>query len=85
MTVACTAGAVRSMDVRHEPVQPYLIEPKMEQLSRDFTDSTEHIVTKIVRFHIEFKGITPFFYRRQRQNGQTACKSGADEGRLFAH
>lgn len=51
---------VRIMGAQHEPVQPYLIEPKMEQLLQDFTKSTEHIVTKLARFHIEFEGIHPF-------------------------
>ena len=51
---------VRIMGAQHEPVQPYLIEPKMEQLLRDFNESTEHIVTKLARFHIEFEGIHPF-------------------------
>ena len=51
---------VRIMGAQHEPVQPYLIEPKMEQLLRDFSESTEHIVTKLARFHIEFEGIHPF-------------------------
>ena len=51
---------VRIMGAQHEPVQPYLIQPKMEQLLLDFTESTEHIVTKLARFHIEFEGIHPF-------------------------
>lgn len=51
---------VRIMGAQHEPVQPYLIEPKMEQLLREFNESTEHIVTKLARFHIEFEGIHPF-------------------------
>ncbi|MBQ3182959.1 MAG: Fic family protein [Clostridia bacterium] len=51
---------VRIMGAQHEPVQPYLIEPKMEQLLRNFVESTEHIVTKLARFHIEFEGIHPF-------------------------
>ena len=51
---------VRIMGAQHEPVQPYLIEPKMEQLLYDFAASTEHIVTKMARFHIEFEGIHPF-------------------------
>ena len=51
---------VRIMGAQHEPVQPYLIEPKMEQLLRDFKESSEHIVTKLARFHIEFEGINPF-------------------------
>lgn len=51
---------VRIMGAHHEPVQPYLIEVKMEQLLREFAESTEHIVTKLARFHIEFEGIHPF-------------------------
>ena len=51
---------VRIMGAQHEPVQPYLIQPKMEQLMISFAKSTEHIVTKLARFHIEFEGIHPF-------------------------
>ena len=51
---------VRIMGAQHEPVQPYLIEPKMEQLLRDYAESDEHIITKLARFHIEFEGIHPF-------------------------
>lgn len=51
---------VRIMGAHHEPVQPYLIEPKMEQLLHDYQKSNEHTVTKLARFHIEFEGIHPF-------------------------
>ena len=51
---------VRIMGAQHIPVQPYLIAPKMEELLRNFVESTEHIVTKLARFHIEFEGIHPF-------------------------
>lgn len=51
---------VRIMGAQHEPVQPYLIAPKMEQLLRYYAESKEHIVTKLARFHIEFEGIHPF-------------------------
>ena len=51
---------VRIMGAHHEPVQPYLIEPRMEQLLLDYAASDEHIVTKLARFHIEFEGIHPF-------------------------
>ena len=51
---------VRIMGAQHEPVQPYLIEAKMGQLLRDFAENSEHIVTKLARFHIEFEGIHPF-------------------------
>lgn len=51
---------VRIMGAQHEPVQPYLIQPRMEQLLESYGASTEHIVTKLARFHIEFEGIHPF-------------------------
>lgn len=51
---------VRIMGAQHEPVQPYLIRPQMEQLLRNSSESKEHIVTKLARFHIEFEGIHPF-------------------------
>ena len=51
---------VRIMGAHHEPVQPYLIEPRMEQLLLDYAASEEHIVTRLARFHIEFEGIHPF-------------------------
>jgi len=51
---------VRIMGAQHEPVQPYLIQPRMEQLMLSFAESTEHIITKLARFHIEFEGIHPF-------------------------
>jgi len=51
---------VRIMGAQHDPVQPYLIEPKMQQLLHDFAESTEHIVGKLARFHIEFESIHPF-------------------------
>lgn len=51
---------IRIMGAQHEPVQPYLIQPKMEQLLASYGESTEHIVTKLARFHFEFEGIHPF-------------------------
>lgn len=51
---------VRIIGAYHEPVQPYLIEPKMKQLLHDFAQHDEHIVTKLARFHVEFEGIHPF-------------------------
>lgn len=51
---------VRIMGAAHEPIQPYLIQPKMAQLLIDFKNSNEHIVTKLARFHIEFEAIHPF-------------------------
>lgn len=51
---------VRIMGAKHEPVQPWLIQPKMEQLLEDYRDSTEHIIPRLARFHIEFERIHPF-------------------------
>lgn len=51
---------VRIMGAQHEPVQPYLIQPRMEQLMQSYVESTEHIVPRLARFHIEFEGIHPF-------------------------
>lgn len=51
---------VRIMGAAHEPVQPYLIIPKMEELLEQYKNSKEDIVTKLARFHIEFEGIHPF-------------------------
>lgn len=51
---------VRIMGAKHEPVQPYLIQPNMEQLLETYRNSTEHIIPRLARFHIEFEGIHPF-------------------------
>ena len=51
---------VRIMGAQHEPVQPYLISPMMEKLLIDYEKSSDHIVTKLARFHIEFERIHPF-------------------------
>lgn len=51
---------VRIMGAAHEPVHPYLITPKMEEVLEQFKNSKEDIVTKLARFHIEFEGIHPF-------------------------
>ncbi len=51
---------VRIMGAKHEPVQPYLIQPKMEQLLENYRNNTEHMITRLARFHIEFEGIHPF-------------------------
>lgn len=51
---------VRIMGAAHEPVEPYLIVPKMETLVEAYGSSEEDIVTKLARFHIEFESIHPF-------------------------
>lgn len=51
---------VRIMGARHDPAQPYLIQPKMEQLLESYRNNTGHIIPKLARFHIEFERIHPF-------------------------
>lgn len=51
---------VKIMGAKHEPVQPYLIQPKLEQLLADYRNDTDHIIPRLARFHIEFEGIHPF-------------------------
>lgn len=51
---------VRIMGAQHEPVQPFLVQPRMEQLMLSYAESKEHTVTKVARFHIELEGIHPF-------------------------
>lgn len=45
-----------------QPVQPYLIQPKMEELLRNNEDRKKkmHPIERIARFHLEFEGIHPF-------------------------
>ena len=53
---------VKIMGAYTEPVQPYLIEPKMTELLA--TDNERkgiiHDIERIARFHLEFEGIHPF-------------------------
>ena len=51
---------VKILGARHEPVQPYLIQPKMEQLLEAYKASEEHIIPRLAWFHIKFEGIHPF-------------------------
>lgn len=53
---------VRIMGAYTEPVQPYLIEPKMNELlkANEERANTMHIVERIARFHLEFEGVHPF-------------------------
>lgn len=45
-----------------EPVQPYLIEPKITELlaENEKRQKTMHPIERIARFHLEFEGIHPF-------------------------
>lgn len=53
---------VRIMGAYTEPVQPYLIEPKMNELlaENEARKSKMTTVERIARFHLEFEGIHPF-------------------------
>ena len=51
---------VRIMGSKHEPTRPYLIQQEMEWLLKNYNDSSEHIIPRLARFHIEFESIHPF-------------------------
>lgn len=51
---------VKILGAKHESVQPYLIQPKMEALIKNYNKSNEEFVSKLARFHIEFEAIHPF-------------------------
>ncbi len=53
---------VRIMGAYTEPVQPYLIEPKMNELlaENEARKATMTTLERIARFHLEFEGIHPF-------------------------
>lgn len=53
---------VRIMGAYTEPVQPYLIEPKMSELlaANEERKNTINDIERIALFHLEFEGIHPF-------------------------
>ena len=51
---------VRIMGAKQEPVQPYLIEPKMNELMLQYTADERNIVEKLADLHIAFETIHPF-------------------------
>ena len=53
---------VRIMGAYTEPVQPYLIEPKMTEMlaANEERKITMSVIERIARFHLEFEGIHPF-------------------------
>ncbi len=51
---------VRIMGTKHEPVSPYLIIPKMEELVINYNNSKEDIITRLAILHLEFESIHPF-------------------------
>jgi Fic family protein len=53
---------VRIMGAYTEPVQPYLIEPKMTELLANNEERKKimSVIERVARFHLEFEGIHPF-------------------------
>lgn len=51
---------VRILGAHTEPVQPYLIEQKMNELLLDYRGDDRNIAEKLAFFHIKFEGIHPF-------------------------
>lgn len=53
---------VRIMGAFTEPVQPYLIEPKIQELLsvNEERKTSMNAIERIARFHLEFEGIHPF-------------------------
>lgn len=53
---------VRIMGAFHEPPQPYLVEPLMNELIVNHTDrkAKMHLVEAVALFHLDFEGIHPF-------------------------
>ncbi len=51
---------VRILGARTEPVQPYLIEPKMHELLNNYENNNSNIVERIADLHINFESIHPF-------------------------
>ena len=51
---------VRILGAHHMPVQPYLIESKMNEFLQNFKNDNTNIAEKLALFHINFEGIHPF-------------------------
>lgn len=51
---------VRIMGAKHEPISPYLIEPEIKKLIKEYNKSSENIITKLAKFHLDFEAIHPF-------------------------
>ena len=48
------------MGAKQDPVQPYLIEPKMNDLMMEYANDDRNIVEKLADLHIAFESIHPF-------------------------
>ena len=61
---------VRIMGAFTEPVQPYLIEPKMTDLltKNEERKETMSVIERIALFHLEFEGIHPSKTLRKKEN-----------------
>lgn len=53
---------VRIMGAFHEPPQPYLVEPMMNELLHNHSQRKEkmHLIEAVALFHLDFEGIHPF-------------------------
>ena len=53
---------VRIMGAFHEPPQPYMVEPMMNELLINHVDRkvTKHLIEAVALFHLDFEGIHPF-------------------------
>ena len=51
---------VRILGAKNEPVQPYMIEPKMYELMQKYAADERNIVEKLADLHIAFETIHPF-------------------------
>lgn len=51
---------VRIMGAYHEPPQPYLVAPQMDQLVAEFAKTKLHPIEAAALFHLKFEGIHPF-------------------------
>lgn len=51
---------VRIHGAKHNPVQPYLIEAKMNDLMKNYAEDRRNIVIKLAELHIGFESIHPF-------------------------
>ena len=52
--------SVKIMGAKHEPISPYLIEPEIKKLIKEYNKSSENIIRKLAKFHLDFEAIHPF-------------------------
>ena len=51
---------VSIVGAKHTPVQPYLIEVKMQELLNSYNKDSKDFIQELARFHVEFEAIHPF-------------------------